>query len=104
MIEYYSTQGRYEKENLTYFIQQAYTACCTALLLLSRKYQIGYKKSMEIFKKTYEKDFPELYSKLPDFHKKIEYYVEWKINPQKNLPKNIEKEWFISRENNCYIS
>jgi len=103
MVEYYSTTGKYEKEFLTYIIQQAYAACCTALLLLSGRYQIGYKKAMEIFKENYEKDFPELYEKIPDLHKKIEKFVLWKINPKK-LPKNVEEEWFIAKNNILEVS
>ncbi|MBT3464837.1 hypothetical protein HN451_07625, partial [archaeon] len=54
MIEYYSTVGKHDDDFLTYIIQQAYTACCTALLMLSKKYQVGYVKSMKILKETYK--------------------------------------------------
>jgi len=98
MIEYYSIEGRYDKEFLNYIIQQVYAACCTSLLLLSRKYQVGYKKSMNIFKKTYKQDFPELYKEFPNLDKKIEQFIEWKINPAK-LPNNdVKAEWFEAKE------
>lgn len=99
MIEYYSVYKKYEKEFLTYIIQQAYAAICTSLLLLDKKYEIGYKKSMEIFKKNYKNDFPELYQKIPDLDKKIEQYISWKINPQKLPSENVEEEWFIAKDN-----
>jgi hypothetical protein len=104
MVEYYSTENKYEKEFLTYIIQQTYAACCTSLLLLSRKYEIGYKKSMEILKDTYKEDFPELYAKVPDLPKKVEQFIKWKINPQKLPNENVEEEWFIAKENILEVS
>ncbi len=103
MVEYYSINGKYEKEFLTYIIQQAYAACCTSLLLLSKKYEIGYKKAMEILKKTYKKNFPELHKKIPNLDKKIEQFIQWKLNPNKPI-KSIEKEWFIARKNILEVS
>ena len=103
MVEYYSTKGKYDKEFLIYIIQQAYAACCTSLLLLSGKYQIGYTKNMEIFKKYYKKDFPELSERLENLDKKIEQFTKWKLKPGK-LPKNIEEEWFIARRNILEVS
>ena len=99
MVEYYSEKGDYEQECLSYFIQQCYAACCTSLLLLSGKYQIGYEKSMKILKETYEKDFPGLFKKIPNLHNKVEYFVNWKINPKKPIIKNLEEEWFIAKNN-----
>lgn len=102
MIEYYSTEGKHEKEFLTYIIQQAYASCCTSLLLLSGRYELGYKKSMKIFKENYEKDFPSLYEKIPDLDEKIEKFIKWKSNP-KNLS-NVEEEWFVARKNILIVS
>ena len=104
MIEYYSTKGSYDKEVLTYFIQQAYAACCTSLLLLNKKYQIGYNKSMKILKENYKKDFPELYGKIPDLHLKIEQFIKWKTNPKKLPNQNVEEEWFIAQNNILEVS
>jgi hypothetical protein len=104
LIEYYSIECKYDKEFLTYIIQQAYAACCTSLLLLSEKYEIGYKKSMEILKKTYKQDFPELYAKIPELSNKIEEFILWKINPQKIPNKNVEEEWFTAKENIIEVS
>ena len=98
LISYYSKNGNYENEFLYYVIQQAYAACCTSLLLLSGEYKIGYRKSMEILKKTYEKDFPELYKKIPNLSAKVEEFIKWKINPAK-LKCNIQEEWFAAKEN-----
>jgi len=103
MIEYYSTEGKYEKEFLTYIIQQAYAACCTSLLLLNKKYQIGYKKSVEIFKRNYKKDSPELCKKIPNLDKKIEEFINWKLNPKKPQ-KNVKKEWFLAKKNILEVS
>ncbi len=98
LISYYSEKGEFEDEFLCYVIQQSYAACCTSLLLLSGNYQIGYKKSMGILKRSYKKDFPELYKEVPELSKKIEEFVEWKINPIK-LNKDIKEEWFIAKNN-----
>lgn len=103
MIEYYSTKEKYEKEFLTYIIQQAYAAICTSLLLLSGKYQIGYKKSARIFKKNYKEDFPELCNEIPDLDKKIEEFINWKLDPKKPK-KNAEEEWFMARKNILEVS
>ena len=104
MIEYYSTENKHEKEFLSYIIQQAYAACCTSLLMLKGKYQIGYKKSMEILKENYKKDFPEIYEKIPNLSNKIEQFVKWKINPQKLPSEDVEKEWFIAKESIIEVS
>jgi predicted nucleotidyltransferase len=104
LIEYYSTDKNYDKEVLTYFIQQAYAACCTALLQLSGKYQIGYKNSMEILNQTYKKDFPKLYKQIPNLHKKIGQFITWKTNPKKLPNSNVEEEWFLAKENILAVS
>ena len=104
MIEYYSTEGRHDKEVLTYFIQQAYAACCTALLLLKGKYQLGYNRSMKILKEDYQEDFPELYKKIPDLHLKVEQFINWKMNPQKLPNSDVEAEWFIAKNNILWVS
>jgi len=104
LIEYYSTEGNYEQECLSYFIQQAYVAACTSLLLLSGKYKIGYKNSMEILLDTYETDFPELFKEIPNLHYKIRDYVHWKIDPKKPKIEDVEEEWFIVKENMLKIS
>ncbi len=102
MIEYYSNEGKYENEFLTYIIQQAYASCCTSLLLLSGKYKTGYKKSAGILKQTYKKDFPELQKKIPDLDKKIEQFTKLKL---KKLPnKYVKKEWFTARKNIIEVS
>jgi len=99
LVQYFSIKGKYEREFLSFIIQQAYASCCTSLLLLKKKYKIGYKKSMLIFKKNYKKDYPELYKKIPDLDKKIEEYISWKINPKKPRIKDIEKEWYVAKRN-----
>ncbi len=104
LIEYYSSEGKYEQECLSYFVQQAYVAACTSLLLLSGKYQIGYKTSMEILLDSYDKDFPELFDEIPDLHYKIRDYVHWKIDPKKPKVENLEEEWFVAKENMLKVS
>ena len=104
MIEYYSRENKHDKEFLTYIIQQAYAACCTSLLMLTKKYQIGYGNAMDIFKENYKKDFQELYSKIPNLDKKIETFIKWKINPDKPQFKDIEEEWFICKNNLIEVS
>jgi len=104
MIEYYSVEEKHDKEFLSYVIQQAYTACCTSLLMLVGKYEIGYGKAMEIFRESYKEDFRELWEKIPDLHLKIESYVNWKKNPVKLPYKDIKKEWFIAKKNILEVS
>lgn len=99
LIEYYSLEKNHDEEFVAYSICQAYSAICTALLLLSKKYEIGYKKSSDIFLKNYQKDFPELYKKLPFLAEKIKEYSEWRLNPKKKKIKNIYEEWRIAGKN-----
>lgn len=104
LAEYYSTKGKHDPEVLTYFIQQAYAACCTSLLYLSGKYEIGYKTSADILYQTYQSDFPDLAKKIPNLHEKIKEFISWKINPIKLPNKNVEEEWFIAKENILEVS
>lgn len=99
LVEYYSRKGTYDKEILIYFIQQAYAACSTALLMLINKWHPSYKISMERLYKIYKKKFPKLYKKLPNLHLKIRKYITWKLNPKKLPDKNINKVWFESAKN-----
>ena len=101
LVEYYSLEKKYDKEFLTYIIQQAYTACLTSLLMLSKNYKPKYSENSKIFLETYKKDFPELYKKLPDLHLKINKYVKWKLNPQK-LPYNSVEEEFRTCTKSIY--
>lgn len=103
LIEYYSSEKNYERECLTYFIQQAYAACCTSLLQLKGKYKLGYDKSAKILKENYKKDFPELEKKIPNLADKIGEFIKWKINPKKPK-KNAEKEWFIVKNSILEVS
>jgi len=93
LIEYYSLEKKYDREFLTYIIQQAYAACLTSLLMLSKKYRSKYSENNKTFLKIYKKDFPELYKKLPNLHLNINKYVKWKLNPQKSPYTSIEKEF-----------
>ncbi|MDP2925982.1 MAG: hypothetical protein Q8N99_06425 [Nanoarchaeota archaeon] len=104
MIEYFSKEDKHDKEFLTYIIQQAYAAICTSLLLVSGKYEIGYKNSMLIFKKNYKTDFPELFKVIPSLDKKIEEFIKWKIDPKKLPNKDVVKEWFIARDSILEVS
>ena len=93
LIEYYSLEKNHDEEFVAYSICQAYSAMCTALLLLSKKYEIGYKKSSDIFFNNYKKDFPELNKKIPSLGKKIKEYAKWRLDAEKKKIKNIDEEW-----------
>lgn len=99
LVQYYSIDNKHDDEFLTYIIQQAYSACCTSLLMLNKNYNVGYGRAMKIFKECYKIDFNELYKKIPDLDEKIEKYVNWKKNPIKLPFENVEKEWFIAKKN-----
>jgi len=99
LIQYYSVERKYDSEFLSYIIQQAYAVCCTSLLMLRGKYEIGYTRSMEIFKGCYKEDFPELFKKIPNLSEKIEGYINWKKNPIKLPFEDVRKEWFIAKRN-----
>jgi len=92
---YYSTKGDYCNENLTYFIQQAYAACCTSLLMLSGKYQPTYSHSASILAETYESDFPDLYKKTPKLAIRIKRFINWKLNPCQLPDNEVDKSWFV---------
>ena len=92
LVEYYSIKEKPNQDIISYKIQTAYSACATSLLMFSQKFDSSYVKSMEILEKTYKIDFPELYEKLPDLHLRLKKYIKWKLNPEKSLFKDIEKE------------
>ncbi len=104
LVEYYSIEKKYNKDFLTYIIQQAYTACLTSLLILSKNYKPKYSENNKIFLETYKKDFPDLYKKLPDLHFKINKYVKWKLNPQKSPYNSIEEEFRVCTKNIYEVS
>lgn len=95
LIEYFSTEEKYDKEVLTYFIQQAYAAMLTSLSMLIHEYEPSYKTNMENLVKKYELRFSELKKTLPNLHLRIKKYIDWKLNPQKIPDKDIKKAWLI---------
>jgi len=98
MCCYFSASKKnYDKDMLLYIIQQAYASCLTSLLLISKKYQVGYYKNMQKLLKTYKKDFPKLNKTIPDLDKRIKRLIEWKLNPNKEI-KNPEETFFQCRK------
>ncbi len=78
---------------------KTYTDACTALLILSKKYKPHYHERMEIFKKTFSKDFPELKSSNPDYAKKIEEFTKLKLKFNLKAYKGKDLElWKQSRD------
>jgi hypothetical protein len=104
LVEYFSVNGRYDPEFLTYIIQQAYAACCTSLLLLSGKYRIGYVQAMKVLEETYEKDFPQLHEKVPGLAASVKKYTQWKLNPGKLPDVDVEAAWFRARDDIFEVS
>lgn len=86
-----------ELETLNFYISKNYLTIAEALLLLSGKFVPSYKKRAEILKETYKKDFKELAEKYPTLPKKVEYFTNFKLNPDK-MDKNIINNWFEARE------
>jgi hypothetical protein len=68
-----------EKYGLLYLGSKVYLGSCGALLQLSGKYVPTYLGRLEVLKKTYAKDFPELYKLLPNFPQKVEEAVRYKL-------------------------
>ncbi len=98
LAEYLSTEGKHDDEVLAFFCSKAYIDSATALLLLNRKYVPSYKGRAQVFYDCYEKDFADLAKKLPDLHKKVKKYTDWKINFDGSLPeKDITKFWMNAR-------
>ncbi|MBS3171236.1 hypothetical protein J4449_01345 [Candidatus Woesearchaeota archaeon] len=98
LIEYFSTEGKYNDAVLSFFCAKAYIDSCTALLLLNKKYSPFYKKRMEEFYECYENDFPDLYKKLPDLHEKVKKYTLWKLNYNGLPEKDVIKFWMQTRK------
>ncbi len=95
LVEYYSTKGEHCNEFLTYIIQQAYTACCTALLLLTGKYKAKYSDSADVLVKTYQFDFPELYGRLPDLSCRVKQLIDWRLDPAQLFFEDVAQRWFV---------
>ena len=99
LVEYFSTEGKHDPLTLSFFCTKAFIDSCTALSLLSKRYEPSYLRRMDNFVKNYEKDFPELAKKLPDLPKKVKKYTEWKMKINGLPEKNIEKLWLDARHN-----
>ncbi len=59
---------------------KTYTDACSALLILSKKYEPTYSKRLDVFKEIYSKDFPELKKLIPEYTEKIKEFTEFKLN------------------------
>jgi hypothetical protein len=82
---------------IDYYICKAYIACSDALLLSIGKFAPSYSERAEIFKKIYKNTFPDLYKKIPNLSQKVDYAIDYKLNPDiKKM--NYRKEWFEARE------
>lgn len=82
---------------INYYICKAYIACCDSLLLSIGKFSPSYRGRAKIFLKIYPETFFDLYKKFPDLAKKVNYAIDYKMNP--NIKKmNYKKEWFKARE------
>jgi hypothetical protein len=82
---------------INYYICKAYLACSDALLLSLGKFAPSYSGRADIFRKVYKNIFPELYKKFPNLSQKVDYAIDYKLNPDiKKM--NYKKEWFEARE------
>jgi len=99
LVEYFSLNGKHNDVVLSFFCAKAYIDSCTALSFLSKRYFPSYKKRMEDFYANYEKDFPDLYEKLPDLNEKVKKYTLWKLNFNGEMPeKDAIKFWLQTRK------
>ncbi|MAH03442.1 hypothetical protein CMI39_01505 [Candidatus Pacearchaeota archaeon] len=80
---------------------KTYTDACGALLILSKKYEPTYSKRVDVFKKTYLKDFPELKKLIPEYVEKIKEFTELKINF--NLGAYKKKDLELWKQSRNYI-
>ncbi len=77
---------------------KTYTDACGALLILSKKYEATYSKRLNIFKKRYSEDFPELKKLIPEYVEKLKEFTELKLNFNLNAYKGKDLElWKQSR-------
>jgi len=91
------------QERIINFNMKTALSCAEALLLYSKKFVASYKKRSEIFKKTYEKDFPELYKKIPHIANLVDKYTKQKLKPNYKLVKSFIDDWFILRDYSAEI-
>ncbi len=87
-----------DKERLINFNMKTALSSAEALLLYSKKFVASYEKRSEILKKTYKKDFKDLYKKIPNLPEIVERYTEQKLRPNYNQIKDPIDDWFILRD------
>lgn len=87
-----------DRERIINFNSKTALSCAEALLFYSKKFVPSYYKRAKILEKTFKKDFPELFLKIPDLPKIVNKYTNQKLKPNYKLIKSPIEDWFKIRD------
>ena len=88
-----------ERETVIYFCGKVFLSIAEALTLLSGKFESSYERRCQILEETYQQDFPELYSKMPDLPAKVRMFTDFRAAPNFNgFPHDPVATWFTTRD------
>ncbi|MEK6760728.1 MAG: hypothetical protein AABX93_02280 [Nanoarchaeota archaeon] len=74
-----------------FWSMKCYMSICESLLIFDKKFAPTSKGRAELFAEIYQRDFPELYEKIPNLPKKVETATNFKLKP--NFKVDEEKLW-----------
>ena len=87
-----------EKHGLLYLASKSLVDLSAPLLQLNGQYLPTYLGRLKNLKKTYKKDFPELYKQLPDLVEKVQQATDFKIKPDFKIKVNAFQYWTMCKK------
>lgn len=86
-----------EKQITFYYITKSYLTIVESLLLFTHNYQPTYSQRTEVFNQIFSQTFPSLAKQLPDLVEKVNFYTQFKFQPQK-IDDNPIVNWHKCRQ------
>ena len=87
-----------QKGIMAYYTAKSYCTITEALLIFSNNFEPTYTARGKKLYEIYEDKFPTLAQQIPDLHKKVKQFTNYKFKPDPNKI-DIVEEWEICREN-----
>jgi predicted nucleotidyltransferase len=83
--------------DIVYGSMKAFEGICTALLILRNKYKLGYKARANLLSKIYRRDYPILYSQMPELPDQITFATELRLGHRK-FEGDYKQLWFRTKK------
>ena len=77
--------GEDQRKIRIFWSYKCYMSICEALLILDKEFEATASKRSKVFKKIYEKNFPELFEIMPDLPEKVKRATDFKLKPKFNV-------------------